>query len=389
MSTPKIKFTFDRKHVASRVKKGSVDLRITLDKKQKFISTGIAVYPKEWHALREEVVNTKESVEMNALLLGMKKRVYKILSDMEDAGSIDIDAIPTLLKTKNIEVSFLEYILHRSENKPVGEYAKKTYAVLYNKLAEYGKIVYFKDISPKTIRDFDEWLHAYKWKEKDRFGNDVFRHYSQATIGAYHKNLKAFIADAVVDGYLQENVYVARRIKVDKGEARIDKFLTMGELERIEKADMPTAGLSEARDLFLFACQTGLSYVDLMSFNARLITEEKGVRLYSGSRHKTNVPYTCVITRKAQDILDRYHGRLPRLPNQQYNLKLKLIAAAAGIDKPLSSHWARHTAAMVWLNDGIPMEVVSKCLGHSTIMMTQKVYAQILDKTIAESFKDK
>ncbi|MBO4464369.1 MAG: phage integrase SAM-like domain-containing protein [Prevotella sp.] len=252
MSTPKIKFIFDRKHVASKIKKGNIDLRITLDKTQKFVSTGVTVYPKEWNEAKEEVVNVKEAIDLNNILLGLRKRVYKIIADMEESGNMDINAIPTLLKAKKVNISFLEYILDRAEKKPVGDYAKKTYAALCNKLDEYGKIVYFRDINAKSIRDFDEWLHAYTWKEKDRFNRDVEKHYSQSTIGSYHKNLKSFIADAVVYGYLQENVYVAKRIKIDKGEARIDKYLTIEELEQIEAADMPTASLAEARDLFVF-----------------------------------------------------------------------------------------------------------------------------------------
>ena len=123
---------------------------------------------------------------------------------------------------------------------------------------------------------------------------------------------------------------------------------------------------------------------DLPTYDASLITKNEGVKLYSSRRHKTNVPYTCVITRKAQKLLEKYEGHLPKMPNQQYNIKLKLIADAAGIDKPLSSHWARHTAAMTWFNDNVPIEVVSKCLGHSSVLMTQKVYAHLLDKSVAQ-----
>ena len=276
--------------------------------------------------------------------------------------------------------------MKRLDRQNIQESTYRQKVTFYNKLSEYGKIKLFSDISEKAIRDFDEWLHHYEWTVADSYGKEVKKKYSQATIGSFHKNLKAFIADAVVDGYLKENVYVSKRIRVDKGEARIDKYLTIDELERVESAEMPTRSLSEARDLFVFACKTGLSYIDLMTFDSSLIKETDGVLIYSGRRHKTNVRFICVITKSAKAILDKYNGRLPKLPNQKYNVKLKLVADASGIDKPLSSHYARHTAAMCWLNEGIPMEVVAKVLGHTNTNQT-KNYAEILENTIAREMK--
>jgi hypothetical protein len=90
---------------------------------------------------------------------------------------------------------------------------------------------FFSDINEKNIREFDEYLHTVTWKEHDRFGNEVTRKYSQATIESIHKNLKVFISDAVVDGLLSENPYSTKRIKIDKGGTRIDHFLTKEEIE--------------------------------------------------------------------------------------------------------------------------------------------------------------
>ena len=387
MSTPKIKLLFDRKHLASKTRKGIIDLRITIDKKQKFVSTGISVYPKEWNERREEVVNVKEAVELNTLLAGLKKRTYKIFADMEESGRVDINAIPTLLRTKKVDITFLDYIIDRSERKPVGDYAKKSYAAFYNKLHEYGKIVYFRDISEKAIRDFDEWLHAYTWTSKDKYGSDVKKNYSQATIGSFHKNMKAFIADAVVDGYLSENIYVNKRIKVEKGSTRIDQFLTKEEINAIESADMHTRSLTEARDLFLIQVFTGLSYVDLMAYDFTQCRDAEDYAVFSGIRSKTGTVFTFVLTPKAKAILEKYDFRLPKLLNQPYNMKIKLIADAAGIDKNVTSHDARRSCGYLLLNAGVPMAVVSRVLGHSSVRQTEKAYARLLDDTIAAEIK--
>lgn len=389
MLVPKISFVFDRRHKADKSHKGSIELRITFNRKQKYVATGLTCFPNQWKGGNPYVSGYETSGDDNRILSSIWQRASKILAEQAESGKVDIDAIPRLLKpSEGAGITFMQYVMKRIEKERVTE-SEATYrqkVTFYNKLHEYGKIKLFSDISEKVIRDFDEWLHGYEWTVNDSYGRPVTKRYSQGTIGSFHKNLKAFIADAVVDGYLKENVYVAKRIKVDKGEARTDKYLTIDELERVESADMPTKSLSEARDLFVFACKTGLSYIDLMRFDSYLIKETDGVLIYSGRRQKTNIKFTCVVTKSAKAILNKYNGRLPSIPNQKYNIKLKLVADAAGIDKPLSSHYARHTAAMTWLNEGVPMEVVAKVLGHTNLKQTAE-YAEILENTIAREMK--
>lgn len=388
MKIPTIKFVFDRRHTAGK-DKGYVEMVITHNRLRKFISTGVSCYSHQWKDDAKHnifVSGTGADLEVNQILLTMYQRVYKIVSGMVESGSVDISAIPKLLKVLDVDMTFLEYILQRMDKKNVVDYTKASYKAFYNKLFEFGQIKFFSDINERTIRDFDEWLHAYKWTELDRFGNQVERKYSQATIGSYHKNLKNFIADAVIDGYLKENVYVAKGIKIDKGKTRINDYLTVEDVAALQSATMPTKSLSEARDLFLFQCYTGLAYIDMMSYDFSGAVDMVAGELISGVRHKTGTRFSFVLTDEAKSLLEKYNYRLPKLPNQQYNIKLKLIADAAGIDKNITSHVGRRSAGSIWLNGGIPLEVVSKCLGHSSIITTQKSYAQILDKTIMAAF---
>lgn len=387
MIRPKIKFVYDRKKVASKTHKGPIELRITYGRVQKMVSMSVSVFPNEWDEAAQEVKSIPEASEINTALSNTRKRVWKIISQMEESGEIDIEAIPALLKGKSVDMTFLDYILLRIDKRQVRENTRKAHEVFYNKFHEYGRIRLFSDVNRKMIMDFDEWLHAYTWTEKDKDNKNVSRKYSQASIGSFHKNLKAFIADAIVDGHLKENPYTAGRIKIDKGASRIDKFLTPEEIHKIQKAEMPTVALARARDLFIFACLTGLSYADLTVFDPKQIKTVDGLRMYSNERVKTLQPFTCVITDDAQAIIDKYEGSLPRMPNQKYNTRLKLVADAAGVNKQITSHWARHSAAMLWLNRGIPLEVVARCLGHSAISTTIKNYVEIMDKTIAEAFK--
>jgi integrase len=386
MQIPSLKYVFDRKHRAGKDKKGTVDLRMSFDKRQKFIGTGVRVFPYQWDAKREQVIGLC-AAEYNTILAEMKAKVLRIISNMTQSGRIDIDAIPQMLKQEGVDMTFLDYVYKRMSAKKVTEHTHRSYVTLLNKLWEFGKIKYFSDITQKNIRAFHEWLHAYERETKDAYGKILKKPYTQATIYKLTSNLSLFISDAVVDGYISENPYVTKRMNEDKGGTRIDQYLTREEVKMIEEAKMPSAAIAEARDLFLLQCLTGLSYIDLMTYDFTRHRETAGQELCSGQRHKTGVDFYFVLTDKARALLERYDYHMPKMPNQKYNYKLKVVADASGLDKPITSHMGRRTAGSVWLNSGIPIEVVSKCLGHSSIAMTQRAYAKILDTTIVDAFK--
>lgn len=125
-----------------------------------------------------------------------------------------------------------------------------------------------------------------------------------------------------------------------------------------------------------------------MDFDFGKMYEKDGFLVCEGKRLKTGVDYITIIIPKAKKILEKYDFNLPRISNQKYNDRLKLIAEKAGIKKPLASHWGRRTCGMILLNDGYPIEVVAKVLGHTDIRTTQKAYAKILTSTVIDKFKE-
>lgn len=387
MRIPALKFVFDRKHTASNTKKGSIDLRVTYDRKQKFVSTGVTCFPGQWDDTHECICNSTQADELNSIIIKMHKKALIIIGGMVESGKIDLNAIPALLKQKAVDITFEDYIYKRMKTKQVSDYTKKAYHVFYSRFTSWGEMKFFSDVCEKKIRDFDEYLHAFRWYEKDKYDNKIERKYSQATIGSMHKNLKAFIADACVDGYLMENPYITKRIKIDKGSTRIDRYLTLQEAYLIMTKTMPTRSLQETADLFSMQILTGLSYIDLMEYDFTKAKESGNYTVMKGKRHKTGVEFTFVLTEQSFDILRKYNYHLPKIPNQKYNIKLKLVADAVGIEKTISSHDGRRTCGSVLLNKGVPIEIVSKVLGHSSILQTQRAYAQINDDTMIEAFK--
>lgn len=389
MKIPTIQFVYDRKKTATKTRKGIIEMRITYLSERKYMSTGIKCFPSQWSKDKESVVNSTDAVQCNQVLLEMKKNAMKAVADMVDSGHIDITAIQELIrKPSSVGISFLRYVQERAAKRNVSDGTRKHYVSFLSVLSNFGKIVSFSDINEKSIRDFDEWLHGYSWKARDRYGRMTEHRYSQSTISGIHKRMKVFIGDAVIDGLLKDNPYQSKRIKIDRGETRIDRFLTDEELERIKTAAMPTGAIAEARDMFVFQCLTGLSYADMMEFDFSKVRLDGGYKVYSARRRKTGVEFTFVLVQEAVEILERYDYKLPTISNQKYNVKLKIVADAAGVEKELTSHVGRRTAGYVWLNGGIPMEVVAKCLGHTSVRTTEKAYARILDKTVVSAFTE-
>lgn len=386
MIQPKLKFIFDRKKVSSKNHKGVIELRIYYKGVQKFISTGFSVYPNEWSD-REGVKGIPEAFEINVNLSELKRKALKLINEMLEEGSFDIYTMSDRLRGKSADMTFLQYVSKRMADRNVRFNTMKSYRTFYAKLEEYGKIVTFADLTQNKIMAWDKWLHNYSWTEKDKRMQDVKRSYSQATIGSFHKNLKAFIADAVVDGYLNVNPYVSFRIKIDKGGTRIDKFLTPDEIKAVEKVKAVSAAMQHTKDLFLIQVYTGLGYADLMTFDFTKCKGADDYAVFSDYRVKTGILYTFVLTPKAKTILEKYDYILPVYSNQQYNQRLKVLGDDAKVTTSLTSHVGRRSCGYFLLNAGVPMAVVSRILGHSSISQTEKSYARLLDDTIADEIK--
>ncbi len=372
MELPTVSYVFDRRHIATNIKTAAIELRITYKSRQKYLATGIRVKKNQWK--NGQIVGSLECIELNRSLDIFKNKVWSIINKMidEDDG-VNLNMVSDMLhQNKKTSMSFIDYVWSRIKSKPSASGTHKHYISFAHFLENWGKIVWFSDLTESNIRRMDEYLNIAKGlKENTRYN--------------YHKHLKMFINDAIVDGLIDKNPYTG--VKISRGSSDGDKYLSIEELKLIENLSPATESLQKVKDLFLMQCYTGLGYADLMIFDKKSIIDGK-IKLYKGNRVKTGIAFTTILAKEAVEILEKYNYTLPKMSNNQYNLRIKVLADACGIDKPVSSHWARRTTGMIMLNRGIPIEVVSKVLGHSNTLVTQKAYAKILDKTIEDTFKD-
>lgn len=365
MRTTTLKLINNRKGNGSDERPTPVELRVTYARRVKYIPTGVSVTPRQWQG--ERVVRHPEAMTLNAKLLKLLGQVTRIVRDMElDEEFVDVYAIPDRLRAGS-GLTFWQYVEERTEAKQVRESTRRRFPVFLNKIREYKMFRYFKDITESNIRKFDERLHA--------------EGYAQSTVHCYHKYVKEFVNDAVCDGLMKSNPYNVKRIRIGKSESGMEHYLTMEELNRVEGLEL-SASLSRVRDVFVFSCYTGLAWSDMAAFSRECVREEDGMLVASGHRVKTGEEYYFVLLPKAEEVLRRYGWVLPVISQQKYNAYLKVVMQYAGIDKRVTSHWARHTAAMYLLNSGLPIEVVARVLGHADIRTTQKVYARIAQATV-------
>jgi integrase len=172
------------------------------------------------------------------------------------------------------------------------------------------------------------------------------------------------------------------------------EFLTPGELKAIEQKQFSIARLQQVKELFIFSCYTGLSYIDVMNLTPENISIGIDSNLWlNTNRQKTNNAVRVPLLPKALDMIEKYkthpkalaEGKLfPNISNQRLNSYLKEIADLCEIDKNLTFHLARHTfATTITLTNEVPIETVSKLLGHSSIRTTQ-IYAKVVEKKVQE-----
>lgn len=207
----------------------------------------------------------------------------------------------------------------------------------------------------------------------------------------YIKNFGKIIRSCLANGWMEKDPFLNYHSNFDEV-TRV--FLNEQELEKLFNKDFKNERLSQVRYIFLFSCYTGLAYIDTQKLTKNHINIGlDGNKWIYAVRQKTKTTSNIPVHPQAEDIIKKYVNHptcintgklLPVLSNQKMNAYLKEIADLCGINKELTYHIARHTfATTVTLSNGVPIESVSKMLGHKNIKTTQH-YAKILDKKVSE-----
>lgn len=371
MILPKVRAVFDRKKKSSAVTTGKVEIEITFNRTQrKTLSAGIELYSNQWD--NGLVVRHANSKQLNKQINELIKKLENIARAIAQAGEeVTYQTFSAALEKKSGKygTDFIEFCYDIMEKRGLRASTLRAHKCTLETLRESGIIRTFEDLTPNNIKKFDSWLRK----------QDPSR--EQPTIYNYHKRLKPYINEAVSLGIIEESPYL--RFKAERGKHKPKEALNEEELAAVRTLELSDNSLIKVRDLFIFCCYTGLAHADMEAFDfAHDVVTVHGCNYIDKKRVKTGTKYYTPILPPAMAVLEKYHYRLPNFSQQAYNRLLKCIGALIGTKKNLSSHIARYTfATTVLLGHEVPIEAISKMMGHTRIQITQ-VYAKILNSSI-------
>lgn len=374
---------FDHRNRTPQGAEGPIEVRMTIDRRAKYIATGIKVRRSEFQ--QGVIVNRPDSNILNARLQAITNRIAgDVNAAIADGREIDVADIKRRVWAAKIDAdstSFIDWIEQEVSTLMYAEGTMVHYRTTVARLREWNMIRRWCDLTVENIVKFDVWLHQLP---KSQHSKEPI---SDAGIYTYHKNLKALLNRAVMYGRIERNPYDKLKGKFKRGDRERVDYLTDAELQAILDFH-PSVGtkLDVARDLFVFQAFTGLSFSDMQQFDIKEYKLVDDVWVNVGERIKTGVPYVSHLLPPVVKVLEKYEWRVPQMYNSDYNFYLKMVGEACGIGRPLHSHMARHTFATWMLRNQVPIEHVSKMLGHTNITQTQR-YAKIVAEDIHNDFK--
>ncbi|MEO5601949.1 MAG: site-specific integrase [Cyclobacteriaceae bacterium] len=372
-------------------------MRVTVEGERFEMATQREVDPEKWDKKAGRMVNSKKEStrQLNYYLDMLQGKVFEAQREMVSTG-IDITAnkVKNFLLGKDIEESktLLEvYKQHVEEVKAlVGkEYALgtlKRFKAALTSLEAYLKNKGKVDV-PLTDLDY-QFITGYEFFLKS------VRNVEHNTAMGIIKKLKKIVRICVANEWIEKDPFMSYKVKIRDTNR---PFLLQDELDRIIALKFTADRLANVRDIFVFCCYTGLAYADIHKLRRiDIVIGHDGEKWIHTERVKTETSTRVPLLPQAMKIMDAYKDHpqcvnqgklLPVLSNAKMNEYLKEIADRCEINKKMTFHTARHTfATTVTLTNGVPIETVSKMLGHKTLRTTQQ-YAKILDQKVGDDMK--
>jgi integrase len=376
-----------RSNYVNKEGKTPVMLRIYFNNERLSIgSTGIAVVQSQWDKEKERVKGRNtEALTTNLQLDNIANGLQNIFRKTELSEDISLERIKSEYLGKKDDITTIQELFDKHNAdvaKQVGinisTATQQKYSVCKRHFSNFLYKTYkrndlkLSELTFAVIRDFDIYLRTV-----------VGQNPNTAT-----KTMKTFKTITILGqkmGVLHHDPFLNHRFHlepVNRG------FLTDEEIMRIAHKELNIPRLELVRDILIFSCFTGLAYINVANLRPENIVTLNGKQWIMTKRQKTSVETNVLLLDIPKSIIAKYSGKtyregklFPILTNQKTNSYLKEIADICGIKKNLTFHLARHTFATMSLSKGVPMESVSKMLGHTNIRTTQ-IYARITNKKI-------
>jgi len=371
-------------------------LRVTVNSQRFEMSTHKSVLSINWDNKKQRLKGNSELARtINNHLIMLETKINKNFNQLADKDEVVTarkmkDSITGKNSKKRFLLDLFKDVITLIEQEKGNKYSNITvqiYHVSFQRLKQFIQKEYHLDNI--EVDDLN-----YQFMEKyEIFLRTTFNIHHNTTM-KYLKHLKKVIHEGMKWGFLDKDPFFQYKTAYKEGNR---DYLTQTELDIIRGEKLKSRRLQTIKDIFLFICNTGLSYSDL----ARLSKEHihKGIEGYDWiimKRAKTDVGFKIPLLPEAMEILDKYkkdpiclseNKLLPIISNQKTNSYLDEIAKICSIDKSITCHVGRHTfATTITLSKGIPIETVQKMLGHKEIQTTL-IYSKVVDQKIADDMK--
>ncbi len=372
----------------------NIYMRITLNGSRSDISINRKVHFNKWDVKSNKVRgNGKDSMEINSFIDLIRYKINKIHQSLvEDEERISPKRITSIFKGQTINQKMIleEFLKHNNRVKSlIGiDYSKSTstrYHTAYKHLMQFlNEELKIDDCS------FSEISHSFINK---------YEYFLKTTRGCNHNstlkyinNFKKIVRIAYANDWISKDPFFNYKAKFEWKER---EYLTETEIHTLISKPLHTPRLDLVRDMFVFSCFTGLAYADVKKLSKDdIIIGVDGEQWIKTNRTKNNNTSSIPLLSPALKIINKYKQQqsnensiIPVLSNQKANAYLKEIADLCNIHKNLTTHLARHTfATTVTLSNGVPIETVSRMLGHKSLRSTQH-YAKIIDNKVSDDMK--
>ena len=382
-----------RSNYVNKEGKTSVMLRIYLNNERLSLgSTGISVKSSQWDKEKERIKGrTTEALNTNLQLDNIASGLQSIFRRIEMSDVVSLERIKSEFLGKKEEIDTLMQLFEKHNGDvakqvgvSVGKATLQKYNVCKRHFSEFLEKQYKRsdlkltELTYVVIREFDLYLRT-----------EVGQNPNTAT-----KTMKTFKTITLLGqkmGVLLHDPFMNHRFHIEPVNRG---FLTDEEILLIAHKQINIPRLELIRDIFIFSCFTGLAYIDVSNLTPDHIVTLGDKQWIMTQRQKTSVETNVLLLDIPKAIIAKYGGKtyrngklFPMLTNQKTNSYLKEIADICGIKKNLTFHLARHTFATMSLSKGVPMESVSKMLGHTNIRTTQ-IYARITNKKIEHDMEE-
>lgn len=357
--------------------------RITLNGEMAHITTSVDVDVERWLPKEGRTIGgTRVEKDANSTLDDyralIKQKYNELLMRGEVVTANRIKQAVTSLDEKRYQLldicdQFIEDYNKLVITKSVTKCTYQRYVLTRERLAEFIRAkhrvgdISVSDVNHSFIKGFDLW-------NRTEHGS------ANNTAARFVKHFRTMYNLAMNNGWVRTDPFANYKIQLEKVNRG---YLTQEEIDRLIIKEFKNARLEVVKDMFLFSVYTGLAYIDVRQLTENNVEDrEDGSIWIVTTRQKTNNPVTVPLLTIPAQIVNKYKGQtkdgrlLPIPSNQKTNDYLKEIAAVCGIDKTLTFHLARHTfATTITLENGVPIETVSKMLGHNSLKTTQ-IYAR-------------